>query len=53
MIVWVAEKITPVLAKTPNTTSKKLKTDLEKGLPNQGELYHSVEGKTNGNKRII
>jgi hypothetical protein len=30
---WVAEKITPVLAKTPNTTAKKLKTDLEKDYP--------------------
>jgi hypothetical protein len=27
---WVAEKITHVLAKTPNTTAKKLKIDLEK-----------------------
>jgi hypothetical protein len=30
---WVAEKITPILAKTPNTTAKKLKTDLEKDYP--------------------
>jgi hypothetical protein len=30
---WVAEKITPVLAKTPNTTAKKLKIDLEKDYP--------------------
>src|SRR3954451_2194752 len=28
--LWVAEKIKPLLAKTPNTTAKKLKTDLEK-----------------------
>jgi hypothetical protein len=26
----VAEKITPIFAKTPNTTAKKLKVDLEK-----------------------
>ena len=31
--LWVAEKITPILAKTPNTTAKKLKTDLEKDYP--------------------
>jgi hypothetical protein len=30
---WVAKKITPILAKTPNTTAKKLKTDLEKDYP--------------------
>jgi hypothetical protein len=30
---WVAKKITSVLAKTPNTTAKKLKTDLEKDYP--------------------
>ena len=30
---WVAEKITPILAKTPNTTAKRLKTDLEKDYP--------------------
>jgi hypothetical protein len=30
---WVAERITPVLAKTPNTTAKKLKTDMEKDYP--------------------
>jgi hypothetical protein len=30
---WVAEKITPVLAKTPNTTANKLKTDLKKDYP--------------------
>jgi hypothetical protein len=30
---WVAEKITPVLAKTPHTTAKKLKIDLEKDYP--------------------
>jgi hypothetical protein len=30
---WVAKKITPVLAKRPNTTAKKLKTDLEKDYP--------------------
>ena len=29
----VAEKITPILAKTPNTTAKKLKVDLEKMYP--------------------
>ena len=28
--IWVAEKITPFLAKTPNTTAKRLKVDLEK-----------------------
>ena len=28
--LWVAEKITPILAKTPNTTAKRLKIDLEK-----------------------
>jgi hypothetical protein len=27
---WVAQKITPILAKTPNTTAKKLKIDMEK-----------------------
>ena len=31
--LWVAEKITPILAKTPNTTAKKLKVDLEKMYP--------------------
>jgi hypothetical protein len=31
--IWVAEKITHVLAKTPNTTTKKLKIDLEKDYP--------------------
>jgi hypothetical protein len=30
---WVAKKITSVLAKTPNTTAKKLKIDLEKDYP--------------------
>jgi hypothetical protein len=30
---WVAKKITPVLAKTPNTTAKKQKIDLEKDYP--------------------
>ena len=30
---WDAEKITPILAKTPNTTAKKLKADLEKDYP--------------------
>ena len=33
--LWVAEKITPILAKTPNTTAKKLKVDLEKDYPTQ------------------
>jgi hypothetical protein len=28
--LWVTETITPILAKTPNTTAKKLKVDLEK-----------------------
>ena len=27
--IWVAENITPILAKKPNTTAKKLKVDLE------------------------
>jgi hypothetical protein len=27
---WVAEKIIPILAKTPNCTAKKLKVDFEK-----------------------
>ena len=31
--LWVAEKITPIVAKTPNTTAKKLKIDLEKMYP--------------------
>jgi hypothetical protein len=30
---WVTEKITPILAKTPNSTVKKLKVDLEKQYP--------------------
>jgi hypothetical protein len=30
---WVAEKITPILAKTPNTTAKKLKINFEKDYP--------------------
>jgi hypothetical protein len=30
---WVAEKITPILAKTPNTTAKKLQTDLQNDYP--------------------
>jgi hypothetical protein len=29
----VAEKITPVLAKIPNTTANKIKIDLEKDYP--------------------
>ena len=29
----VAPKITPILAKTPNTTAKKLKVDMEKQYP--------------------
>jgi hypothetical protein len=33
--LWVTEKITPILAKTPNTTAKKLKVDLEKQYPIQ------------------
>ena len=33
--LWVAEKITPILAKKPNTTAKKLKVDLEKDYPIQ------------------
>jgi hypothetical protein len=33
--LWVAEKIRPILAKTPNTTGKKLMTDLEKEYPNK------------------
>jgi len=31
--LWIAEKITPILAKKPNTTAKKLKVDLEKQYP--------------------
>jgi hypothetical protein len=31
--LWVAEKIRPILAKTPNTTAKKLMIDLEKNYP--------------------
>ena len=31
--LWVTEKITPILAKTPNTTAKRLKVDLEKQYP--------------------
>ena len=31
----VTEKITPILAKTPNTTAKRLKVDLEKLYPIQ------------------
>jgi len=30
---WVAEKITPILAKKPNTSAKQLKSDLEKDYP--------------------
>ena len=30
---WVAEKITPILAKTPNTSTKKLMIDMEKQYP--------------------
>jgi hypothetical protein len=30
---WVAEEITPILAKTPNSTAKKLLVDLEKQYP--------------------
>ena len=30
---WVAQKITPILAKTPNTTAKRLKVDMEKQYP--------------------
>ena len=33
--LWVIEKITPILAKTPNTTAKRLKVDLEKLYPIQ------------------
>ncbi|KAE8776822.1 hypothetical protein D1007_50473 [Hordeum vulgare] len=31
--IWVAEKITPILAKTPNTAAKRLQVDLEKLYP--------------------
>ena len=31
--LWIAEKITPILAKKPNTIAKKLKVDLEKQYP--------------------
>jgi hypothetical protein len=31
--LWVTKKITPILAKTPNTTTKRLKVDLEKQYP--------------------
>jgi hypothetical protein len=31
--IWVAEKITSILPKTPKTTAKKLKADLEKDYP--------------------
>ena len=31
--LWVAEKITPILAKTTNTTTKKFKVDLENMYP--------------------
>src|SRR4051794_34874101 len=31
--LWVAEKITPILSKTPNTTAKRLKVDLQKDYP--------------------
>ncbi|KAE8806648.1 hypothetical protein D1007_17174 [Hordeum vulgare] len=31
--IWVAKKITPILAKTPNTTAKRLQVDLEKLYP--------------------
>jgi hypothetical protein len=31
--IWVAEKITPILAKEPNTTAKKLLVDLENQYP--------------------
>jgi hypothetical protein len=30
---WVAQKITPILAKKPNTTAKQLKVDMEKEYP--------------------
>jgi hypothetical protein len=30
---WVAQKITLILAKTPNTNAKKLKIDMEKQYP--------------------
>ncbi|KAE8769812.1 hypothetical protein D1007_58535 [Hordeum vulgare] len=33
--LWIKEKITPILAKTPNSTSKRLKVDLEKLYPIQ------------------
>ena len=31
--LWVAEKIKPILATTPNSTAKRLKIDLEKQYP--------------------
>jgi hypothetical protein len=31
--LWVAENITPILAKTPNTSAKKLEVDLEMQYP--------------------
>ena len=31
--LWIAEKITPILAKKPNTTANKLEVDLEKQYP--------------------
>jgi hypothetical protein len=36
---------------TPNSTAKNHKVDLEKQYPIK--LYHSIEGKAKGNKRII
>jgi hypothetical protein len=43
---WVAEKITHILAKTPNSTAKNHKVGLEKQYPIK--LCHSVEGKNKG-----
>ena len=31
--LWITQKITPILAKTPNTTAKRFKVDLEKLYP--------------------
>jgi hypothetical protein len=44
-LAWVAQKIDPILAKTPNITAKKLKINMEKQYP----IKLNVEG----NERII
>ena len=50
---WVAEKITPILAKDTKHHCKETESRPGKGLPNSAEIHYSVEGKAKSNERII